>query len=951
MVCPQKNSVEWKDLVKSLKAEHGDKAEVYAEIAFHRNGDKMPESAKESKELLKTPVNIHELVREKTSSGIQRAFEFAKQVKTLLFENTLDKLRKMGIEPEARSHVYARLATFHQTRDLLAKVFPDDYKDPVKMAPYIDIINKNNIVGGYDQLVKMREDLSDRMELLKGKKESIESLNHRLDGITEEDRKDPVIDKEFKDIKAKIKWLKSSTSVSSARELQALDDRIANVHEAHDIDAMDKELKAAMKDEKHLAVGRLWKQHVVPEMDRLYNEMARRDPDEPQPTRGRYEELGQRINLLPMERAEEISNYIDANKTMPDFTAASSYRNPDVKGDPFARQAKLTGDYSTDAGLVLSNAFAQRMQEVTKLRLYDALKRNGAVEVAVGSSGPREINGQPAKALSIKVPETRGGKTVRVEKKLYVPEDSVSMLRRVLNTDLPTESNPISRAITKIQLIQISDASSHFKNMHTRIAAVLNESYTGKDLWRKFPGLASADAVKQMYDLAKEVAADTPEIRSEIAEQAKAGNIRSAYEHTGVLGKIGDALYKTDMASRILLNRKYSELVKANKAVDTPEARSKFIGQLGEYNRRLMGPLAAFLRDSGFSPFIVAGQNYNRAASRMALGTPTFEPVNGEVAVKTRINNIATLATGVASIAMFNYLLTGQFGGRKGTPLGAIDTGEDTKDGKRKVIDVFNLMGIRRGLRAIGANALIEGARSGESANEAIGTAFDDIVSTQAHPFMGPAPAAIYSTLSGKRLDLRSGSQSNLTRNVGGGAKQYAENFRVTLKNQNPLIYALASPFFGGDPVDTGGKTVENALLSPLERPVGYSEMRTPAMQEAYRLRNMRSAFTPEVTEQSTKEHKAVMAIRRGELTLRDAVSQGQITSPRSIALRKELSMSPLQYAMTHLEAEEAMTVWDRADAKERKELRPMIAQKISVSKTATPEQKQAMRLRLLRAN
>jgi hypothetical protein len=211
--------------------------------------------------------------------------------------------------------------------------------------------------------------------------------------------------------------------------------------------------------------------------------------------------------------------------------------------------------------------------------------------------------------------------------------------------------------------------------------------------------------------------------------------------------------------------------------------------------------------------------------------------------------------------------------------------------------------------------------------------------------------SAVASTLSGKRLDLRSGAQGGMIRSVGGGAKQYAENLRVTLKNQNPLIYALASPFFGGDPVDTAGKTAENALLSPLERPIGYSEMRSPAMQEAYRLRNMRSTFNPEVTEQSEREHKAIMAIRKGDLTLREAVSQGEITQARSIALRKQLSMSPLQYAMTHLEAQEAMTVWDRADEKERTELRSMIAHKISISKTVTPEQKQAMRLRLLKAD
>jgi hypothetical protein len=127
--------------------------------------------------------------------------------------------------------------------------------------------------------------------------------------------------------------------------------------------------------------------------------------------------------------------------------------------------------------------------------------------------------------------------------------------------------------------------------------------------------------------------------------------------------------------------------------------------------------------------------------------------------------------------------------------------------------------------------AAIEGMREGQTINKIGGKAIDDITSTAFHPWLGPGISAMWSTISGKRLDLRTGTWPYIAKQVPeGGLKQYSENLRVTLKQQNPALYSLVAPLFSGeeDPassaLDYGGKFLKSVWKAPASA-LGYKEV------------------------------------------------------------------------------------------------------------------------------
>lgn len=713
----------------------------------------------------------------------------------------IPKLERAGVGDAAYAHASARNAVPHTIKDFLSKIFPDQYHDPVAMSRTIDIINKDNILGGYDDAVRARD------------------------------------------------------AAETPQAKAVAEERVKAIEESHDLDALNREVEAARQDPTISANIERWKNILNPEMDRLYNEMRGADPNTPRETRGRI--FGARVNLLPTFKAEEMATWTDASRPLP-TTSVSNYRNPNVRRDPFARRARLTGQYSTDPQLVLTNSLGHRYNEVTKLRFYDALERGGVAGITDAGEGRPGWLPDTAKRLSIKMPETSPeGRTRMVEKSLWVKPELVREIRDVLNTDQALPANPVGRVLTTIQLAQLADATSHMKNIHTVIVNSLGSSKAWRDAVRKLPFLGTADAVTRISSVAKEIAADTREIRAEIAQMAKQGLIRPKYPATGIqkITRGQQVIHDVDTASRVVMNRFFNNLVERGWVRDTVSGRRKFVQQIGEYNRRLMGPTMAWMRDMGVSPFVVAGRTFNRFAKRQLVGSYGFEAKSRDVAAKARATQFAGLVTAFTLPAIINYAITGKFGGRPGTPIGAVDTGMDTKEGKHRIIDVLHLLGVRRGLRATGIGALVEGVRAGETVNRITGKAFEDITSTMAHPWMGPAPAAIYSGVTGKRLDLRGGASPYLARNVGGGAAQIGENLRVTLKNQNPLLYGVLSPLLG-EPEETWAESSAKGFLKSPLASIGYTEPAgTTASSQVYEAvrRFLERSKDPKLQEQARK--------------------------------------------------------------------------------------------------
>lgn len=800
-------------------------------------------------------------------------------------------LKRLGVSAEARQHAAARVAVPYVVRSLLSEVFPDEYADPEMMALTMDAINKDNIRGGYDT------------------------------------------------------FLKNAREASAGQDTdmaQFWQDRADAVGDVHDIEQLDKDLIAVKENPRIMANIDRWVERVNPEIDRMYNEMKRVDPDTPREGRGYY--FGARVNLLPEARAAEMKNFADLSQPMPEGVS-SNYRNPNVKKDKFMKLARFTGQYSTDAEAVLTNVIGPRLNETTKLRLYDALTDSGAaVELDYGETPPAEIQGHKAVRLPIKVPETgEGGLTRLVEKALYVRADVAREVRDVLNTDMPLPQNKMARWLTTIQLAQLTDMTAHLKNIHTVLAAAPGTRSAFTDAMRRLPILGSVDSIARIVNVTRGIIADTPASRAEQASMARLGLLRPEYPLTGLqkITRGQQVIHHVDTASRIVMNRFFDNLVAAGRVVNSEENRASFVQQIGEYNRRLMGPIMRAARDAGFAPFVVAGRNYNRQARRLLTGNPGVEASTlGEASKMRLVNILAGLVAASVLPAILNLLTTGNLGGRPGTPIGAWDLGYDPDEqGRHRVIDLMQIVGIRRGLRGTGTNAVIEGIREGQTWDEIIGHAGQDVTSTLSHPWMGPALGFAYQTITGKRLDLRGGPEAPEALNVGGGGKQYIENARTALENQNPLLAGVLSPLT--DPYeseDSYPERIGKGLIKGPTSAFGVYDLQSPAQKVLSEDRRRRGAFSKTADQMQARDLKAKLhederAGKNVSEALEQAVAEGKLTLRQAHDFKANSGMTPLAMQIKYASLEASVRAFEVMDDKQKSETREALALKFQSAK------------------
>lgn len=813
----------------------------------------------------------------------------------------IPKLTRAGAGPEAIAHAKARDAVMPKVRDLLAKVFPTTYKDPEAMAKTIDIINKDNILGGYNEFYRRAEEAKKE-----GKTQQADA------------------------------WIKKADTVESV----------------HDISAMDAEVQAAKADPAISANVARWKQHVEPVMNRLYNEMKRLDPDQPQ--EGRGEHFGARINLIDEKHIAAWQEALkDSDKPLPEVGNASSYRNPDVKRDKFDQAASFTGKYATDAETILSAALARRMNETTKLRLIEKLQKQGvAWEDKPGATRPETLKGQPVARMEIRVPQTNPEtmQTQMVTRNLWIQKGLVGEARDVLNTDQHTAApvlQSIGKVLNTIQLAGVVDFTAHGMNLERVVANALGEKHPLTDALKKVPGVGSAAAVARVAQVIGEVYRDTPEIRAEMAKMADAGLLRGYAQHTW-WQKTGVALQHMDQASRIVMNRYFDNLVDRGVAKDTPENRFKFVGQAGEYNRRLVGPVTRIARDLGLSPFVVAGRTFNQMGRRWMMGNPGFEATDRATGLKARAMMSAGLVMATTISMMINSVTTGSPMGRPGVPVGAIDTGKNDENGNPKIFDLLQLSGIRRGARSTGIDALIAGLRQGKDWNTIGSNMASDIAQAAMHPWMGPAPAFAVKTATGKQPDLRGKMEAQ--RIPEGGVAQGVENARAAAESQNPLIYGFLKPWLQKAGIDqTPEKGVAQSAVEGAIKPVAgmlgvKSAPRATDAAEDMAERLARAKFgdrglTPDDARKVATKQQVLTQLKAGNQgAASDAVDGGKLTAREAAQLTKKAGMSSLAWNVKSLSADDAVRVYNAATPAEKELLHDAVRDHI-VKSDKTPEE------------
>ena len=301
------------------------------------------------------------------------------------------------------------------------------------------------------------------------------------------------------------------------------------------------------------------------------------------------------------------------------------------------------------------------------------------------------------------------------------------------------------------------------------------------DLARKVPGVNIVDALTRVTASAIKVLKDTPDVQKTVAELAEIGAVRDVEDvsrfqfNKKVIGLV-------DKAGRLVRNQMFDNLAERSLIKDSEPARREWVNQMGNYNGRLMGQFQRFFKEAGFSPFVVAGRNFNRMAARRIMLDPGVKAASPAAAAQMRaVEAFGLLATVWGVSSLVNYFTVGNPNGRPGVKQGQIDTGSTSKDGNAIVIDPAQWTGVRRGLRISGIQAVMEGLKAGQGPRKITHQMIQDILGGIIHPWAGPAVSAPVIAATGHTPTFYKESEDPY---------DYGKNAMAALRQLNPMAAA-----------------------------------------------------------------------------------------------------------------------------------------------------------------
>ena len=888
--------------------------------------------------------------------GLQTLYEAgAKRLKEINFSSVSNRLKRLkddlGIDALPRlsrfsnisvdkgvEHASVKAISKRVSKALLSNALPEHYKNPTALSKFKDILNKDNVLHGYEVAIKTAEKLS--------KSKPTEA----------------------------IKWYEAAK----------------DINKAHDIAAYEKEIRATLNDANFVDAMKRIKAEINPFMDKTFLEAKGLDPNTKLDGRGKY--YGVRTNLVTKELGNQWKEFIEGEETIaPNFPASGNYRNPNVKHDPFDTAAKFTGEYSVDFEASLNAVLSKRLNEVTKARFYNQLIKSGVAKVIKpGESRPTSIKVMKDGKMQefevgnvpVKIPKTNeAGKTSMEETRLYVPRELTREIADVLDTQMRGPSGRILVFLNRIQLAQAVDAIFHTRNNILAVNKAMQSEAAWKGVQNRFPGFGAAKSISRIIQVMNEISTDSPPIRREMAKMSWQGSIRTEYPHyitpkfirqflkntinksdIGVLKElsdkvgeynIGKMVFKIDAASRIILNRHYTDLVRRGLKEDTVASRREFNAAIGQYNRRLMGYFMRFARDTAIAPFIVAGRNYFVQGVRSITGKSGGKATSRTAELNLRFISATGVVISFAMPAMLNMITTGTPGGRSGTKAGEWDLGlpEDEK-GKHRSIDLLQFTLIRRGARALGLNASIEGIYEGQDLNTILGNAMDESKRSLIHPWLGPGARFLIES-AGMDVEEYKGKYAPL-HIPEGGAAQYGERFRAAGEALNPPIYSLIRPTL----VDLGidKKPIEeekdfwNTMLEAPKAVAGLRDRGSSAYYEMNRMYRNRGKKTAETPKQA-----AVRALRNGlegepddvyVKVLKNALVSGIVDQKEANKIFDNRHLTALERGFKSLSVKgpmyEAIQVWNKMTAEEKLNNAVVLEKKINNAWDTVPVNEEA---------
>jgi hypothetical protein len=822
----------------------------------------------------------------------------------------IPRLSEAGVGDTAWAHAAAQDAAPYVVREMIARTLPEQFRDKKVSSELTDILLKNRYLGAYDRAMEAGDTA-----------------------------------------------------------------RAKSIANANPLETFDKQVKAYWNDPAGRANIERYNESAHARLNEMYQTVKGADEVEDfrAPRQGRY--FDAYVPIMPEVEGAEAAHVEGTDEILP----PNNVLNANVKRDRFDRRATYTGaSRDTDLESLLTAVVTPRLRELTKLEFYkDLLDKGVAIEPSIDEPKPATIQGKPAVTFAVKWPEynPQTGKTRIVEKPLYVRADLVRELRGVLNTDLRAEPTAVAKALNALQVMGIADAVVHAKNMGARL---LMSQGRGSSLFDAAgPVVGVPRLFKEIWSTWKEFKADSSDLRSELAGMAQEGLLRGKSDHQGVFTRLfkwagektgaewmkalgnGSILHELDTVARLILKRRYDELVAQGRAPDTVEDRRDFVMRLGNYNQRTMSWLARNMKASGWAPFFTAGANFNRGARELLVGHPGFGGGTRAQQVQARMVQLGGLLSLGLTAVLGNALLTGSPTGRSGTPLGAIDLGGDDSDGSHSTFDLLQLAGLRRGLRGTGAEAVIEGLRQDKDVNTIAGNAVTGVLNSALHPWVGPAPSFLFKAYTGRQLDIRGKMEAQTIPE--GGIRQNLENLRAATESQNPLLYSLTRPFFQAAGLDQKPADEEHGFVSG----IGSALAKIPAQAAGVRKVQKGKDAAEDLADRLAKAHFGSASMTpedagkfelrtsllsklrsdpsEGASAIEQAVEEGKLSEREAANLHKKAGMSPLAWNVKSLGASDAAKVYEAATDEEKETIRDAVVNKIAGAKELSAGQQDEM--------
>lgn len=532
----------------------------------------------------------------------------------------------------------------------------------------------------------------------------------------------------------------------------------------------------------------VWEEQKEP----MYKLAASIDPDTPLPTRG--EDMGgARINLFPIKEGEPVPEVGAIAGGGGGGNLLATLR----RKSPFARKAMGTGDqYVIDLRDIMANSFRREFAIAMKNKMDDALVANGdAAVLAVGKEAPN-LKGEAAEHFPYRNLALVGdeGQIIPVSRTLWIRKSLAGEYRALAGTDKPLEIPIITKGLggplTKAALQGLSEGTIHLSNLFT---ALFTRPGPVKNLvldsLLKVHGRADVPVT-----LAKVVMNAFSKNKQQLVDLAEIGALKPAYR--GSL--LGPFLTKVDLAVRRTLDDTYQGLKEQGLVEDSPRARREYINQVGQYNKRLQGPLMRALRESQVGPFATAGRAFNVLGYRTMVLSPGVKSLSPLKAAMLRADVLAGWIGLGVFLAAWNLTRTGSVVGTPGTKIGDMDLGVDEK-GHHKVFPLADLLGYGRAMRVTGIRGYVESRRLGLSNANSIEAGLEAAASASANPAIGPLPKAAITTVTGKRASMPIVQEAPVIP-PGSSMPQMAQNAAYVALEANPIVASIYEASQGRKP-------------------------------------------------------------------------------------------------------------------------------------------------------